>query len=33
MENYRPISILFVLSKIYEWCMFDQMYSYFNQIV
>ena len=31
IENYRPVSILPVLSKIYERCMFDQMYSYFNQ--
>ena len=33
IENYRPVSILPVLSKIYEWCMFDQVYSYFNQIL
>ena len=33
IENYRPVSILPVLSKIYERCMFDQMYSYFNQIL
>ena len=33
IENYRPVSILLVLSKIYERCMFDQMYSYFNQIL
>ena len=30
IENYRAVSILPVLSKIYERCMFDQMYSYFN---
>ena len=33
IKNYRPVSILPVLSKIYERCMFDQMYSYFNQIL
>ena len=33
IENYRPASILPVLSKIYERCMFDQMYSYINQIL
>ena len=33
IENYHPVSILPVLSKIYEMCMFDQMYSYFNQIL
>ena len=33
IENYRPVSILPVLSKIYERCMFDQMYSYFNQVL
>ena len=33
IENYRPVSILLVLSKVFERCMFDQMYSYFNQIL
>ena len=33
IENYRLVSILRVLSKIYERCIFDQMYSYFNQIL
>ena len=33
IENYRPVSILAVLSKIYERCMFDQIYCYFNQIL
>ena len=33
IENYRPVSILPVLSKIYERCMFDQICSYFNQII
>ena len=33
IENYCPVSILPVLSKIYERFMFDQMYSYFNQIL
>ena len=33
IENYRPISILPTLSKIYEGCMYDQMYKYFDQIL
>ena len=33
IENYRPASILPVHSKIYERCVFDQMYIYFNQIL
>ena len=33
IENYRPFSILPALSKIYEKCRFDQMYSYFNEIL
>ena len=33
IENYRPISILPTLSKIYERCMDDQMYKYFDQIL
>ena len=33
IENYRPVSILPVLSKIYERCMFNQMYAYFNNIL
>ena len=32
-KNYRPISILPTLSKIYEGCMCDQMYKYFDQIL
>ena len=32
IKNYRPVSILPVLSKIFERCMFDQIYSHFNQI-
>ena len=32
IENYRPVSIFPVLSKIYERCMFHQIYSYFDQI-
>ena len=32
IETYRPISILPTLSKIYERCMYDQMYKYFDQI-
>ena len=30
--NYRPMSILPVISKIYERLMYDQMYKYFGQI-
>ena len=33
IENYRPISILPTLSKIYERCMYDQIYKYFDQIL
>ena len=33
IENYRPVSILPTLSKIYERCMYDQMYKYFDQIL
>ena len=33
IENYHPISILLTLSKIYERCMYDQMYKYFHQIL
>ena len=33
VENYRPIGILPTLSKIYERCMYDQMYNYFDQIL
>ena len=33
VENYRPISILPTLFKIYERCMYDQMYIYFDQIL
>ena len=33
IENYRPVSILPMLSKIYERCMYDQMYKYFDQIL
>ena len=33
IENYRLISILPTLSKIYERCMYDQMYKYFDQIL
>ena len=32
VENYRPVSILPNLSKIYERCLYDQMYKYFNHI-
>lgn len=30
IDNYQPISILPTLSKIYERCMYGQIYSYFN---
>ena len=33
IENYRAISILPTLSKVYERCMYDQMYKYFDQIL
>ena len=32
-ENYPPISILPMFSKIYERCIYDQMYEYFDQIL
>ena len=32
VENYRPASILPNLWKIYERCLYDQMYKYFNHI-
>ena len=31
-ENYRPISILPNLSKVYERCIYDQIYKYFDKI-
>ena len=31
-ENYRPISILPTLSKVYERVLHQQMYDYFNEI-
>ena len=33
VENYGPISILPIFSKVYERCMYDQMYEYFNKIL
>ena len=33
IENYRPISILPTLSKIYERCMCDKMYKFLDQIL
>ena len=33
VENYRPVSILPNLSKLYERCLYDQMYKYFNHIL
>ena len=32
MENYRAVSILPIFSKVYERCMYYQMYEYFNQV-
>ena len=31
-ENYRPISILLIVSKIYERCLYDQIATYFANI-
>ena len=31
-SNYRPISVLSNVSKIYESCIYEQMYSYFEKI-
>ena len=33
VENYRPVSILPALSKVYERCMHDKMYAYLNKIL
>ena len=33
IENYRPVIGLPVLSKVYEKCMYDQMYLYLNKIL
>ena len=33
VENYRPVSILPVLSKVYERCMYDQVYAIVNKIL
>ena len=33
VENYRPVSILPILSKVYERCMYDQMYADLNKIL
>ena len=33
VEKYRPVSILPVLSKVYERCMHDEMYAYLNKIL
>ena len=32
-ENYRPVSILSNLSKIYEKLMYSQLYEYFDNIL
>ena len=31
-SNYRPISVLSNVSKIYERCIYEQMYSYFDKV-
>ena len=31
--NYRTISILPILSKVYEWCLYDQIYDHFDSIL
>ena len=31
-SNYRPISVLSNVSKIYERCIYEQIYSYFDKI-
>ena len=33
VENYRPVSIYPNLSKMYEKCIYNQMYKYFNHIL
>ena len=33
VENYRPVSILPNLLKIYERCLYDQTYKYFSHIL
>ena len=33
VQNYRVVSILPNLSKIYVRCLYDQMYKYFNLIL
>ena len=33
VKNYRPVSILPALLKVYERCMYDQMYTYFTVFV
>ena len=32
-DNYRPVSILSNLSKIYEWCIYSQMADFFENIL
>ena len=33
VEKYRPLSILHNFSRMYERCLYDQMYKYFNPIL
>ena len=32
-DNYRPVSILFNISEVYERCIYDQIQTYFDKIV
>ena len=32
-DNYRPVSILSNISKIYERCIYDQIQTYFDKII
>ena len=31
LDNYRPISLLPVISKVFEKCVFTQLYEYFQK--
>ena len=33
VENYNPVTILPVISKVYERCMYNQIYVYLNKIL
>ena len=32
-DNYRPVSILSNISKVYERCIYDQIENYFDQVL